>query len=101
FSTFAVSRGRSRRPTRDDPMGSCRAGPGAGRAAGPGRAPRRRWVKPEGRGNLRGLAPNKGEWSPRYEKGVYNRSGREDLQGRAPDREQVVRLGPLAWISDP
>ena len=40
------------------------------------------------------------EWSPRYEKSVYYRSGREDLQSRAQDREQVVRLGPLAWISD-
>src|SRR5258708_3820578 len=59
------------------------------------------WVEPEGRGNLRGLAPTKREWSPRYEEGVYNRSGGEDMQGRAPDREQVVRLGPLPWISYP
>ena len=42
-----------------------------------------------------------GEWSPRDEKSVYNRSGREDLQSRTSDREQVVRLGPLAWISHP
>ena len=42
-----------------------------------------------------------GEWSPRDEKGLYNRSGREDMQGRAPDRQQVVRLGPLARLSNP
>ena len=40
------------------------------------------------------------EWSPRYEESFHNRPGREDLQSRAPDREQVVRLGPLARISD-
>ena len=42
-----------------------------------------------------------GEWSPRDEESVYNRPGREDLQSRTSDREQVVRLGPLAWISHP
>src|SRR5262245_54831035 len=42
-----------------------------------------------------------GEWSPRDEESLYNRPGRENLQGRAPDREQVVRLGPLAWLSNP
>ena len=34
-----------------------------------------------------------GEWSPRDEKGVHNRPGRENLQSRTSDREQVVRLG--------
>src|SRR5262249_49575558 len=42
-----------------------------------------------------------GEWSPRDEKSLYNRPGREDLQSRTSDREQVVRLGPLARLSNP
>ena len=88
--TMAVSRGDSRASPR-------RAGPH--RRAGTVTAPTRflsggRRKPPWSRTEL-------GEWSPRDEKSVYNRSGREDLQSRASDREQVVRLGPLAWISNP
>ena len=42
-----------------------------------------------------------GEWSPRDEKSLYNWPGRENLQSRTSDGEQVVRLGPLAWLSNP
>ena len=83
-------------------LAATRAVPGCAAASPPSRVCDRTDKVPSG-GRRKPPWPRTelGEWSPRDEKGLYNRTGGEDLQSRASDGEQVVRLGPLAWLSNP
>ena len=79
----------------------CDASGVCGSTAESGLSPRPTWFLSGGRRKPPWSRTKLGEWSPRDEKSFYNRPGRENLQSRASDRKQVVRLGPLAWLSHP